>query len=291
MKRNAKKILSLFLALCFTLGCFALLPSSAFGAKADFTPGDVDGDGMLTPGDARFALRRAVGLETYAKGTAKFLACDVDGDGDVTPGDARRILRAAVGLEKLIQFENEYDILRSGSFYLDATMESGGEISPMQMAADPNGDLYALVETEGIEMGFLIKSKKLFLLNPAAKKYTEINRILLSMFQLDPKEFSNLADEMGFQDMKPLSEAASVTDGEYDGVPCKIYRMNEDYGYYTLIYLAGEKFLAMETVGPDGKLIEALRIHSISAGFPKMPPAGYKECDLLEFMIELGFEA
>ena len=60
--------------------------------------GDVDGDGKITAADARLALRRAVDLETYAKGSAKYTACDMNGDGSVTAEDARLILRAAVGL-------------------------------------------------------------------------------------------------------------------------------------------------------------------------------------------------
>ncbi|MBQ2306598.1 MAG: dockerin type I repeat-containing protein, partial [Clostridia bacterium] len=64
-----------------------------------FTPGDVDGDGHISAADARLALRRAVGLEDYAEGSAQFLACDVDADGTVSSGDARLILRASVNLE------------------------------------------------------------------------------------------------------------------------------------------------------------------------------------------------
>ena len=61
--------------------------------------GDVDGDGDITPGDARLALRRSVALENYAEGSTEWLACDVDADGSITPGDARLILRGSVGLE------------------------------------------------------------------------------------------------------------------------------------------------------------------------------------------------
>ena len=64
-------------------------------------PGDVDGDGTVTPADARLALRCSVGLENYGEGSEERLACDVDGDKTVTPGDARLILRASVGLEQL----------------------------------------------------------------------------------------------------------------------------------------------------------------------------------------------
>ena len=61
-------------------------------------PGDVSLDGHVTAEDARLCLRRAVGLETYAMGSARFCACDMNGDNAITAADARLILRAVVGL-------------------------------------------------------------------------------------------------------------------------------------------------------------------------------------------------
>lgn len=61
--------------------------------------GDVNHDGKITSSDARLALRRAVGLETYAAGSVEFKACDVNKDNKVTAADARLILRGAVGLD------------------------------------------------------------------------------------------------------------------------------------------------------------------------------------------------
>ena len=93
MQRKLKTALCLLLCAVLAL----MLPVSSLG----FALGDPDGDGEPTAADARLALRRAVGLETYAPGSAEFIACDVDGDNDVTAADARLILRAAVGLEDL----------------------------------------------------------------------------------------------------------------------------------------------------------------------------------------------
>ena len=65
-------------------------------------PGDPDGDGVVTPADARMVLRACVGLDgTVKPGTKAFLAADADRDGTLTPADARLILRASVGLEFL----------------------------------------------------------------------------------------------------------------------------------------------------------------------------------------------
>jgi len=64
-----------------------------------FSKGDIDGDGDITSGDARQALRASVGLTTLAGMT--FFAGDADRDGSISAADARLILRASVKLENL----------------------------------------------------------------------------------------------------------------------------------------------------------------------------------------------
>ena len=68
--------------------------------------GDVDGDGRITSGDARLALRASVRLENYSKGSRAFLAADVDGNGELQSSDARHILRASIKLEDLSRIGN-----------------------------------------------------------------------------------------------------------------------------------------------------------------------------------------
>ena len=97
MKQTAKRILSLLLCLALALGAVAV-PALA----ASSLLGDVDGDKTVTTKDARLALRAAIGLEQYAKGSLPFLAADVAAPlNKLTTADARRILRAAIGLEQL----------------------------------------------------------------------------------------------------------------------------------------------------------------------------------------------
>ncbi|MBQ6118570.1 MAG: leucine-rich repeat protein, partial [Clostridia bacterium] len=67
--------------------------------KPEVMPGDVDGDGELTSGDARLALRASVKLEDYAEDSAAYIAADVDHNGTIESSDARLILRASVKLE------------------------------------------------------------------------------------------------------------------------------------------------------------------------------------------------
>ena len=99
MKKKLIKLTALLAALVLMAQLFAL---SAFALKAAFL-GDVNLDGALDPGDARLALRIAIGLEGAS--TAQKKLSDVDSDKEITPADARLILRAAVGLEAAFRIQ------------------------------------------------------------------------------------------------------------------------------------------------------------------------------------------
>lgn len=60
--------------------------------------GDVNGDGSVTPADARLTLRISVWLETPGDYDLRY--ADMDKDGYVTPADARLVLRVSIGLEE-----------------------------------------------------------------------------------------------------------------------------------------------------------------------------------------------
>ena len=86
--------------------CLFCIPARAAGTEPTNEAtdmlylGDVDLDGSVTAGDARLALRRAVGLEKLTN-EALFYA-DYDAGGSVTSADARMILRTSVSLEPLL---------------------------------------------------------------------------------------------------------------------------------------------------------------------------------------------
>ena len=89
MKRIPIKLATLFFALALCLSA-AVFPALAA------VYGDADGDGQLTPADARMVLRCAIGLESIPPETLAY--CDIDGDGSITPADARLALRYSIGL-------------------------------------------------------------------------------------------------------------------------------------------------------------------------------------------------
>ena len=78
-------------------GMAVLFPGGRFYTAVVY--GDADGDGEISPADARIALRRSVKLDEALAWRDK--ACHVIADGTalVSSEDARLILRASVGLE------------------------------------------------------------------------------------------------------------------------------------------------------------------------------------------------
>ena len=82
-----------------SVGTGVMIQKADGSTKVIIVVGDIDGTGSISAADARLALRKAVGLESYTEGSPQYIACDVIKDNNVTAGDARMILRAAVGLE------------------------------------------------------------------------------------------------------------------------------------------------------------------------------------------------
>ena len=81
----------------YSLLLAAVLLITAMPVSLAATPsGDVDGDGLVLPADARIALRCSVNLEETT--VYRLSEGDLDHDGALTAADARLILRLSVGL-------------------------------------------------------------------------------------------------------------------------------------------------------------------------------------------------
>ncbi len=123
--------------------------------------GDADGDGLISPADARFALRRSVGLEEKLEWRDK--ACHViyDGKQTVLPEDARLILRASVNLEDPAAFgrapvpatptdATPTDATPTDATPTDATPTDATPTDATPTDADPKEDDKPVVEPEKI---------------------------------------------------------------------------------------------------------------------------------------------
>lgn len=182
-----------------------------------------------------------------------------------------------------IPANNEYDILRSGNFTMKATMLADNVESTVDMSVSKDGNFYINTEVDGMEMGILVQNNRTYLVYPPEKKYLRLNSAVASLLKMDPSQFTEIADEMGFETMEPLSSADRVTDGQFRGTACKVYHVPYGNGAFSNVYLNGTKLLGIENLSASGNIESTMIIRSVSAGFPQMPPADYSESKYLEF--------
>ena len=282
MKKNLKTALALLLA-------SLLLWSLPLTGLAAVKVGDVDFDGDVTAADARLALRRAVELETYEKGSDAYVACDADRDGEVTAADARLILRAAVGLQNLDivvpPSPNGYDTLRSGKFTLDGSMTDKEGTKPMTMALDGKGGFYAAADFEGMKLGVLVRNGKLTLISDDKKCYVTPSNAELSTVGLSSADFSEMIGSMDFSGLPDLEKADGMSASVFNGVPCTVYSFRNEEGDELHVYMDGTTLLGIYNSYADGTY-SILRINSLSPDFPNVPPKGYSnKLTLILFML------
>ena len=261
--KHSKKFVSILTAaaLFFTLSAFA---------TAAFLPGDVSGDGQVTAEDARLCLRQAVGLENYAPGSDAYNACDVTGDGAVTAEDARLILRAAVGLETLQKpgytENNEYDIYRSGTFYMTGSMTDSSGTNPLEIGRNDNV-IYMSSEMEGQQIAMQVIGSDVYMIHPGKNAYYKLTAAELSLLGIDLDDLTQGIDMSG---LPSLSQASGVTEGLMDGTQaCTVYTFDSADGGRTLIYMDGDRFLGMDTYTANWVRTDSLRITSISKTLPE----------------------
>ena len=271
MKNRTLKAICVFLAL-------ALLCVFPAGQATAAAKGDVDGDGRVTASDARLALRASVGLESYAVGSVKYTAADYNSDGKITAEDARAILRISVGLPA-DGGANQYDILRSGRFYMTGAYIVDGTTSPMEMGVD--GTTVYLAMTDGdMNIGYLVKGKDVYFLNKNEKIYWKPNALekafLKSQGLPDATEISAEIAEFGFSSMPPLSAATSVGTGTVNGTSCTVYSFRLSDGTENRVYINGNRLLGIENFNAAGRQTGFMRVYSVSASLPTLPPADYR---------------
>ncbi len=184
-----------------------------------------------------------------------------------------------------------YDVLRSNNFTMQGAFHEGSQTTPITMAITAN-QIYVTSKAEGMELGIHVNGKKMNIYMPAQKKYLEINSAVAKVLQLDPEEFTAMANDLGFDKLPPLTAAESMTDGTVNGVKCKIFYIPSTDGADALrVYLADAKLLAIEYLDAGGTVTSSMTFSSIQAGFPQLPPAGYSKIGYLDFIKMLMNEA
>ena len=185
---------------------------------------------------------------------------------------------------------NEYDILRSGRFYMDGTMYADGQNNPVTLAV---GDdlVYMQATMDGMTMGLLVQNKKTYLLNPPTQTYCEFGSVLSGVLKkagmMSEDEIKEFIDSMGFTTMEDLDTADSVTTGTIGSTPCDVYIFNKEDGGKTRIYLNDGHLMAFEKVDADGTVTSATYISKLTAEIPPLPPEDYTKQNALSFVMSM----
>ena len=263
MNRSVKSILAL--VLCALLAGSCLLPAFAV------TLGDVTNDEEITAEDARAILRAAVGLDVLLAEEAK--KADMDADGEITAADARLALRTAVGLNLPAHtvYENQYDILRSGVYYLELDMSDGGGVT-LSCAVDGDKKYVSGGMGEmGVDFSFYTENGELWFVNDKYGVYTKLDGESLAFLGEDAgfmDEFSGITDQIGnFGDLKPLEEADHRQADIFNNQDCTSYWFMSEEGTVK-IYMDGAKLLGLVRVDPQGRVTASAAFLTVSAVLP-----------------------
>ncbi|MBR0536780.1 MAG: hypothetical protein IJK40_01395 [Clostridia bacterium] len=176
---------------------------------------------------------------------------------------------------------NDYEIMRAGTFYYAGTMTSDGTGYDMEIALSPDVTC-ALMDYEGIRLGFMVKGGKNYMLYPPKNFYIELNKAALSMLKLDGEDlFGDM--QISGEDMEPISNAASVEDAVFNGTPCTLYTFISATGAVSRVYMNGDRMIGLETVDNTGKLTSSTVIRSFSGEIPAnmRDLSGYKKGTVL----------
>lgn len=268
-----KKFLSVIL-------CFVLLVSGVVCVNAEvaFKFGDVDGDGGITSGDARLALRYSINLEKLTDEQA--YAADVDGDGSVTAGDARLILRGSIGLENTNTFgRNGSEIFTSGVYSMEAVtdVESGTkfviantENSTYLEASFPLDNLFEDTSNQGkiIRVGFLTIDEDVFMVLPDATPiaYLRIDEKAKNNIGIDAEIFKSIipagiAGEIG----RDADKKTEVTVG---GIVYYRWIFENEDGSCIAHDMRGTELKYIRTFDADGNETSVMRVDSITGNVP-----------------------
>ena len=274
-----KKFMSVLLA--------AVLAFSMSAAVFAARNGDMDGDNIITAGDARSILRAAVGLDTPDEALAQL--ADLDMDGNITAGDARTALRAAVGLDVIgdAVCYNDYDVLRSGRYLAEFTIPEEGMTEPMVLAIGDGAsymrvsmadDSFAEFGITSLTLPLLFTEQEVYLLDEKNKQYGPFP---FEEFGMSADELTDLSGADLFSALKPLSEADEMVEGSFNGKPCTVYTFRYANGSVKA-FMNGKKLAAICYYNVAGEIDTSYIFNLISIAVPAeyiSIPSGYTEAE------------
>lgn len=226
-----KRILTIILAVMLAFGALSIGASAAI-----YDYGDVNTDKTINSSDALLALQSSTGLKTI-KPIQTALA-DVNDDGKVNSSDALAILMFSTGKttsfqktdKNTLKVKNVNPVVNSKKYTIGLTMSEAGMSIDCSMATDGTSRVIT-ASYLGIEMRFLEKSGKTYLLVPMLKAYCEME---------SPDMFAGLQEAMLY--LLQIDGVYSKTTKEKIGTTtydCETFYIDDSEAKY---YFKGEDF-------------------------------------------------
>ena len=168
----------------------------------------------------------------------------------------------------------------SGRYYIDGTMISGGEKTPLEMAM--NGDDFQVYsEMDGKDIAIMKLDGNIYLMNPDTKKYTELNASVRKMMGINEESFS-----FSFNNMNINAETPdSVTECTYKGNKAVCYKYIGEKNHIEFIAV-GDEVVQMILYNPQGGVETVVDFDEFTAGYPDdmLTFKGYSKTNMISFI-------
>ncbi|MBR5233845.1 MAG: hypothetical protein IKW03_06515 [Clostridia bacterium] len=171
----------------------------------------------------------------------------------------------------------------AGKYYMDGTMISGGEKTPLEVAMDGNSfQIYS--EMDGKDIAIMNKDGDIYLMNPDTKKYTELNAAVKKMMGLETTDFSFSFSKVKFDAASP----ASVKKATYNGKSAVCYKYKNSENEMDFIAV-DNKIVQMVLYDSQHKPDTIVDFDEFTAGYPEdmLTFKGYSKTNMISFISSL----
>ncbi len=167
-----------------------------------------------------------------------------------------------------------------GKYYLDGTMISGGEKTPVEIAMD-GSDFQIFSEMDGKDIAIMNKDGDIYLMNPDTKKYTELNAAVKKMMGLNDTDFSFSFSKVKFD----ASEPVSITQATHKGKPAVCYKYKNSENEMDFIAVNNE-IVQMVLYDSQKKPDTIVDFDEFTAGYPSdmLTFKGYSKTNMISFI-------
>lgn len=169
-----------------------------------------------------------------------------------------------------------------GKYYFDGNMISNGEKLPLELAMTGE-DFQIFSEMEGKDISFMNLDSKIYMLNPATKKYTELTPAVQKMIGIDASQFRFEFNNISFDAKNP----EAVTKAKYNGKDAVCYTYMNSTTRLEFIAVNGE--IVQMTLYENNQAKTVLVADEFTHEIPDemLSFKGYSKTNMISFMSSL----